>query len=111
MTLNNKLNSIKTALTSIEGLDVFHYFHYREQLPYCIWAEDFETGILMADNKKQNQSIEGTVELFTKTEFDPFADAIQEALEQVEGLVWKLNSVQFEEYLGIIHHEWLWRIR
>lgn len=108
--LQDKLKRIRDALAGIESLTVFHYFHYREELPYCIWAEDGEGGNVQTDNKKTEQAITGTTDYFTKTEFDPMVDKIQEAFNNVEGLFYRLNDVDRDDEEGCIHYEWTWRI-
>ena len=112
MTLQNKLEKVSNALVSITELDgrVYHYFRPHLEAPYCIWAEDGEASALLGENHKQEQSIEGTIDYFTRTEFDSSVDKIQQALNTVENLYWEYTSVQFEEDTNLIHHEWLWRV-
>ncbi len=106
----SKLVKVRDALTAVEGLKVYHYFRPQLELPYCIWAEDGEASQLEADNYKVGQTIEGTIDYFTKTEFDENNEAIQKALNNVEGLAWYLNSVQFEDDTNTIHYEWVFRV-
>jgi hypothetical protein len=103
--LNQTLLKIKTALTAIEELKVYHYWRPRLQAPYCIWAEDGEGDSLHADNKKKEQVISGTIDYFTKEEFDDNVDAIQEALNDIE-IGWELSSVDYEDETNLIHYTW-----
>lgn len=105
-----KLQIIQNALTSIPDLKVFHYFHTQIEAPYCIWAEDSEYGSLWASNHKQEQVISGTIDYFTRLEFDENIDRIQEALNSLENVGWSLNSVQFEDETNLIHYEWVFSI-
>ena len=55
------------------------------------------------------QNIVGTVDLFTKTEFDPLADDVQNVLDEL-GVTWSLESVQYEDETNLIHMEWSWGV-
>lgn len=101
-----KIKKIQNALTSIEGLNVYHYWHPRLQAPYCIWAEDGEGDSLHTSNHKSEQVISGTIDYFTLTEFDDYVDKIQDALNTTENCGWVLNSVQYEDETNLIHYAW-----
>lgn len=102
----SKLNKVKNALTSIEGLKVYHYWHPRLEAPFCIWAEDGEGDSLWSSNHMKEQIITGYVDYFTKEELDPMVDAIQNSLNQVEGLGWNLSAVLYENETNLIHYSW-----
>lgn len=104
--MQEKLSKIKDALTSIEDLKVYHYWHPRLEAPFCIWAEEGEGDSLWVSNHLQEQVITGTVDYFTKTELDPMVDYIQSALNSVELLGWKLDSVMYEDETNLIHYSW-----
>ncbi|NDL68849.1 hypothetical protein [Anaerotalea alkaliphila] len=91
------------------GLPVYHYFTHAEADKYIIWAEDSEGNSGHADNRKTTQILQGTIDYFTKTEYDSNFDLIQEKLNTSD-IAWKLNSVQHEEETGFIHYEWLWEM-
>ena len=100
-----KLSDIRDALLEVIP-DVFHYEAWAKPDKYIVWAEDNEASSLNADNKKQEQVLEGTVDYFTKTEYDPNFKLIQSKLNAID-ISWKLNSVQHEEETGYIHYEWV----
>lgn len=108
--MQEKLSKIKDALTSIEDLKVYHYWHPRLEAPFCIWAEEGEGDSLWVSNHLQEQVITGTVDYFTKTELDPMVDYIQYALNSVELLGWKLDSVMYEDETNLIHFSWSFEI-
>lgn len=110
MTLQSKLEKIENALTSIEGLKVYHYLRPQLDAPFCVWQEDGESSSLESDLNKEEQALSGSVDLFTLTEYDPLADDIQQALNSIDTCVWALNSVQYEEDTELIHHEWVFSI-
>lgn len=105
-----QLTKIKEALTAIEGLTVYHYWHPRLTAPFCIWAEDGEGDSLHTGNHKTEQVITGTIDYYTKDDLDPMVDTIQDQLNTVENLGWLLNSVQYEEDTNLIHYEWSFEI-
>lgn len=75
---------------------------------YLVWQEDgandFEAGGVHAE-----KAVTGSTDLFTKREFDPWRDELEAAFD-VAGLVWALNSAQYEEEAGFWHYEWDWEV-
>lgn len=82
----------------------YHYWRANLQPPFLVWAEDGEGSALHTDDEKSEQSIHGTIDYFTKTEFDTTVDTIQNTLNGLTA--WRLNSVQYEEDTNTIHYEW-----
>lgn len=103
-----KLSDLKYLLLEI-GVPVFHYHAYQQSDKYIVWAEDGEADSTSGDNKKIDQVLQGTIDYFTKTEFDPNFQVIQEKLNSAE-ISWRLNSIQHEEDTGYIHYEWVWEL-
>ena len=58
-----------------------------------------------AENRKAEQQIHGTIDYFTRAEFDTNVDRIQEALNAA-GIGFRINSVQYEDTTNLIHYEW-----
>lgn len=109
--MSTKIKKIAEALIEVgnkHNCAVAHYFRAVKDVPMIIWAEDGEGQSLHSDNLKEHQLVEGSVDFFTKTEFDPIVDAIQDALNPV--CAFTLNSVQYEEETGLIHYEWIWHV-
>ena len=106
--LQNKLEQLGRAFAAVTP-SAYHYFRPISSFPALIWAESGEANSFHAGNKKCCQNITGTVDLFTKTEFDPLLDAVQAALDGL-GIAWYLSSVQYEEETGVIHYEWVWNL-
>lgn len=75
---------------------------------YFVWQEDGFND-LAAGNGHAERAVTGTTDLFTKREFDPWADALGESLSG-HGIAWYLSSVQFEEDTGFWHTEWVWEV-
>lgn len=114
--LVNNTKTIRDALLESVGASetpsVFHYQRpARESLKrYVVWAEDGESGSFMVNNRKAEQQISGSIDLYTDREFDPWADRIQEALDALENVTWNLDSVQYEDETGLIHFEWAFTV-
>lgn len=105
MTLNDKLKKIRDAFADAAP-NVYHYWREKKSFPCIVWQEDGENAF-DADNRKSEQGVTGTLDYFTKTEFDPAIDEIQ-AIFRILGVAWGLRSVQFEEATNLIHYEWGW---
>lgn len=106
--IQSKLQQLGVAFAGITE-NCYHYYRAKKALPCLVWAESGEEESFHSDNQKSEQRIVGTVDLFTKTEFDPIADSVQETLEDL-GATWALNSVQYEEETNLIHMEWSWGV-
>lgn len=110
MFTQTKLRAFGTALDSaLPGL-VYHYRRPSGTFPVVIWQEDFEANSFDSDNCKVEQAMHGTVDYYTKTEYDPNVDVIQTALLGY-GCAWRVNSVQYEDETGLIHYEWEFEVR
>lgn len=103
------LERVKAACLSVTER-CWHYEAIDKSDAYCVWAEDREYAALNVDNYKGGQTIEGTLDYFTKDEDDPNIEAFQLALNRAR-ISWLLNSVQYEDETGFIHYEWVWRVR
>lgn len=102
------LQEFKAMLLTITP-DVYHYKAFSKPNKYIVWAEDSESSSLNADNIKDEQVMQGTLDYFTKDEFDPIVKTIQNTLNSNE-ISWALNSIQYEEETQFIHYEWVWEV-
>ena len=73
-----------------------------------MWQEDGANDFLAEDTHAE-KAVTGTTDLFTKQEFDPWRAALEQSFDAAL-LVWKLNSVQYEEETGFWHYEWAWEV-
>ena len=99
------LADIKTALLTITN-NVYHFDATGAIGSYIVWAEDGQGDSVWADGKMQNQVITGTIDYYTKTEYDANFNAIQEALNDL-GISYRLNSIQYETDTKYIHYEFV----
>lgn len=108
MTLQSKLKWFGTGIAAV--CTAYHYTKaMNAAVPYAVWAEDSESNSFDADNRKHEQTISGSLNYFTKLEYDPVIDDIQDYLFE-SGVIWRLESVQYEPETGLIHYEWRWDI-
>ena len=110
--IQSKLEPIGTMLASLSD----YTYHYWRSAPkgvkaYIVWAEDEEATSLNGNNHKLEQGIHGTIDYFTKAEFDTVCDSIQDGLNELENVSWRISSVQYEEDTMFIHHEWEFWVR
>ena len=103
--IQSKVSKISQALTSIEGLQVYHYWRTNVKAPYCIYYEMETVGQAM-DGHTGEYGIAVYVDYFTQAEYDPKVDQIQEALNTVEGCAFHYEGAQFEEGTNLIHSSW-----
>lgn len=108
MSLQSKLRQIGEAFATVNA-NCFHYWRPVTTVPCLIWAETGEENSFNTDNHKTEQNIAGTVDLFTKTEFDPLVDDVQSVLDGL-GVAWSLSSVLYEDETKMIHYTWEWSV-
>lgn len=104
MTLNSLMNKLLEL-----GLPVFHFEAANKSDKYIVWAEDGQGNSGYADNHMTTQILQGTIDYFTKDDFDPAFDLIQQKLNNMD-IAWRLGSIQREEDTGYIHYEWIWEM-
>lgn len=75
---------------------------------YFVWQEDGSND-LMAGNVHAERAVTGSTDLFTKQEYDPWADALGESFSS-RGISWSLRDVQYEEETGFTHYTWDWEV-
>lgn len=113
MNITSRIKKVRDALLTLQmeypSLGIGHYETLQKTAPYIVWAEDSEQSAVSGDDIKLEQAIQGTIDLYTKTEYDPIADAIQGALNTGR-ISFYLNSVQYEDETQYIHYEWVWTV-
>jgi len=88
------------------NVPVYHYRAHKQTNKYMVWAEDSQSTSDWGNDTMVNQTLEGTIDYFTKTEFDENIIEIQNALNNGD-ISWRLNSVQYEDTTGYTHYEWV----
>ncbi len=102
------LQTLRDTLLTVTD-KVYHFEANAEDEKYIVWAEDGQADTVWADGKLQQQATTGTIDYFTKEEFDENFDRIQKALSQAD-ISFGLNSIQYEDDTSLIHYEWVWEI-
>lgn len=104
----SKLMKIPEILKTVTD-SVYHYEAMNRPDKYIVWAEDAEGDSVEGDNAKINQSIQGTIDYYTKEDMDENVDKIQAVL--IDACVsFYLNSVQYEDETEYIHYEWVFEV-
>ena len=108
--MTDKLKTIRDILVSIHD----HVYHY--QAPegsrddtYIVWQEESECDRLIGDGDKNERRIQGSVDLFTFTEYSPLMNQIESAFKDADVYL-EFTGTGFEDATGLIHYEWVWRI-
>lgn len=104
----SKIKQIEEILLTVTD-SVFHYEAMGKPDQYIVYAEDSEGSSVEGDDQKINQSIQGTIDYFTKKDWDENVTKIQEVLKNAH-ISFYLNSVQLEEETGYQHYEWVWEV-
>ena len=99
------LADIKTALLTVTS-KIYHFDATGAMGNYIVWSEDGQSDSVWADGKMQNQVITGTIDYYTKTEYDANFNAIQEALDAID-ISYRLNLIQYETDTKYIHYEFV----
>lgn len=103
MTWYEKIITAHTTVTP----DVSHSERLKSDR-YFVWQEDGAND-LIADGSHAERAVTGTTDLFTKKEFDPWAEQIEQAFEKC-GISYERSSVQYETDTGFYHYEWVWEV-
>ena len=98
-----KIIKAHTAVTDA----VSHYARLKSDR-YFVWAEDARND-LISDGVHSETAVQGSTDLYTKIESDPWVEAFERSLDAA-GIAWYKSSVQYEEGTGYIHHEWIWEV-
>ena len=108
MRLQEYLKQMGSAFATVTT-KCYHYWRTNKQPPYIVWAETGEDESFNADNQKHEQRIIGVVDLWTKQEYDPLIDDVQDVLRDL-GVTWSLASVLYEDETNLIHYQWNWGV-
>lgn len=103
MTWYEKVIAAHTCVTK----DVSHSERLKSAR-YFVWQEDGANDFI-ADGSHAERTVTGTTDLFTKMEFDPWAEQIEQAFED-HGILYDRSSVQYETDTGFYHYEWIWEV-
>lgn len=103
------LDTLITALNATNIPFVKYGWNTSPKTDYGVVSIDGSGEVFKADGKNQALAIEGTVDLFTRDAGETQRQAVQSALNSVDGLSWYLNSTQFESDTRLVHFEWVFQ--
>lgn len=110
MTLQKTIKEFGKTLAGLP-VSVFHYTRPKKVTNrYAVWQEDGGTNSFNADNSEAEHTVSGSLDYYTKVEFDAAVDEIQRTLTEVEGCSWELTDVKYEEETEMIHFSWSWEL-
>ncbi len=75
---------------------------------YFVWEEDGRSDLL-CEGAHGEIVLTGTTDLFSKIEFDEWADALEKSFEDYD-IAYNLDSISFEENTGFWHWSWDWEV-
>lgn len=75
---------------------------------YFVWQEDGKND-LVGDNGHEETAVTGRTDLYTKFEFDQWADALEESFDDA-GISWTLILTEYEEDTNFYHYSWDWEV-
>ena len=75
---------------------------------YFVWQEDGRDD-LAASNGHAERAVTGSTDLYTKVEFDPWAEQLGEELSS-RYIAWSLVGVELEAETGFWHYSWDWTV-
>ncbi|WP_305138440.1 hypothetical protein [Dubosiella newyorkensis] len=104
MTLTNKMKRMRDLMLKCSP-NVYHYFCDKKLKEWILWQEIAESSNGSADNRKAEQAIEFSVDLYTKEEYSPTIDKIQEVLDD-NRISFSYAGATYEPDSRLIHHEW-----
>ena len=100
---------VKAALLTVSQ-NVRRYFYPNPPADYIVYAEDMQSDALHGAGTMRNQTLEGTVDYFTKSLNSNNAKAVQNALLSA-GIPFRCNSIQYEPSTGYLHFEWIIEVK
>lgn len=103
MTWYERIVAAHTAVT-----DAVSHYEKMKSDRYFVWQEENRSD-LITEGVHAERAVRGTTDLYTKQEFDPWADALEASFDSL-GIAWSVNSVQHEEQTGFVHTEWTWEV-
>ena len=91
------------------GIPTAHWGWDKKRLPagdYIVYEEDGAAD-LEANGKHIERATEGTVHLYTRNYEPDAGSGVESAFESLPGVVWNLESVQYEEDTRDVHFAWM----
>lgn len=94
------VRQIQELVASVDPL-ARHYANTKDGTDYTVWMEYKRTGL--AGDDAQGKGWKFEIDRYTKEEYDPMAEAIEDALTQDERVAFSYDVV-YEQDTGYIRH-------
>ena len=75
---------------------------------YFVWEEDGRNDLL-ADGAHAESAVTGRSDLYTRTEFDPWAEELEASFDRA-GISWQRILSEYEEETRFWHVSWDWEV-
>ena len=75
---------------------------------YFVWQEDGSNDA-ESDNGHGERAVTGATDLYSKIEFDPWADPLGAAFDAA-GISWEMVGCEYEDETGFYHWSWDWEV-
>lgn len=75
---------------------------------YFVWQEELTEVDPTSDNKHENEVVNGSTDLYTKNEFDPWRLALQAEFNKNPRITWQKTGCSYEPDTGFWHYSWDW---
>lgn len=108
MTLQKTLENFAKTLAGLP-VSVSHFRRGKIAPPFVVWQEESEGESFLAENGRAEPMISGSLDYYTKKEYDPVVEQISQMLAQITE-TWELVTVMYEEETELMHYSWDWEL-
>ena len=106
--LNSKLKKFAELLRYTSTNEIYHYDATGGKGDrYIVWQEEGESDSLFLDNQHDEIVIKGSLDIYTKIEFDDLVDEIID-LFNANGVPFNIISIEYETNSSYIHYSFDW---
>ena len=95
-----EVRDIKELVATVDP-EARHYTNTKDGTDYTVWMEYERTGLMADDARGTGWKFE--IDRFTKTEYDPIAEALEKLLTETEGITFTY-MVEYEQDTKYIRH-------
>ena len=102
--LNSKLKAFAGLLQYTSTNEIYHYDATGDKGDrYIVWQEEGESDSLFLDNQHDEIVIKGSLDIYTKVEFDALVD-----LFNGNGVPFNIINIEYETNSSYIHYSFDW---
>lgn len=106
--LNSKLKKFAELLRYTSTNEIYHYDATGGKGDrYIVWQEEGESDSLFLDNQHDEIVIKGSLDIYTKIEFDDLVDEIID-LFNAKGISFNIINIEYETNSSYIHYSFDW---